>query len=433
MNILRLKLKNYRRFSELEVDFHPKLTVLVARNGQGKTTILEAICAAFGTFVGAFDLGKAEHISQSDVRLARLSNLPETEPQFPTLIEAYSDMVSCSWARELTGPKNKTTIKDALPITNYGKNLQEKIRSDQTTNLPLVAYYSTARLWKVHKNTERKSVLSESRTMGYEDCLSPASSFTQLQQWMTKATLASLQQQQMSGYEGANLSDRIKGIQIAVDTVLAAEGWSNFHYSLTYEELAMSHNDHGILPVSILSDGVRAMIALVADIAFRCVRLNGHLGEKATKQTSGIALIDEVDLHLHPEWQQMVITQLTQAFPKIQFIITTHSPQVLSTVHRDNIRVLSFDGNFHSAISPHAFSYGEESQNVLHGIMGVNPLPPIPEKELLETLTELVDSGAFDSKKASKALQELKERLHPEHQQLQRIERSIRRQEALKK
>ncbi|WP_413662102.1 AAA family ATPase [Microbulbifer sp. CNSA002] len=434
MKITWLKLENFRRFSHLEIDFHPELTVLIARNGQGKSTILEAICAAFGTYVGSFDMGKAEHIAQTDVRLARLSSMPESEPQYPTAISADSSVTDSPWKRELTGPKNKTTIKDAAPISDFGKSLQDQLRSDQDVDLPLIAYYGTARLWKAHKNMSRKSVLTESRTMGYEDCLSPASNFTQLQQWLAKATLASLQQEQMPEYEGKSLKDRIQGIQQAVNTVLASEGWSNFHYSLTYEELAMAHEDHGILPVSILSDGVRAMISLVADIAFRCVRLNGHYGKDAILHTKGVALIDEVDLHLHPEWQQKVISQLREAFPKIQLVVTTHSPQVLSTVRKENIRILNFD-EYHSpeAIMPMAKSYGEESQNVMQAIMGVDPIPPIPEKSLLDELTQLVDSGEYFGDRAQALLSEVKGALSDAHPQVQRIERSIRRQEALKR
>ncbi len=76
------------------------------------------------------------------------------------------------------------------------------------------------------------------------------------------------------------------------------------------------------------------MLALVGDIAYRCYKLNAHLGEEAPQRTHGIVMIDEVDMHLHPSWQQTVLTDLCSAFPKLQFIVTTHSPQVLSTVRR---------------------------------------------------------------------------------------------------
>ena len=77
--------------------------------------------------------------------------------------------------------------------------------------------------------------------------------------------------------------------------------------------------------ISILSDGVRNMIALVADIARRCASLNPHLNEAAARLTPGVLLIDEVDMHLHPRWQQLVVGLLQNAFPAMQMILSTHS------------------------------------------------------------------------------------------------------------
>ena len=94
----------------------------------------------------------------------------------------------------------------------------------------------------------------------------------------------------------------------------------------------VEHPEYGRLPLSSLSDGVRNMIALIADIAHRCARLNPHLSEEAARQTPGVLLIDEVDMHLHPRWQQLVVDLLRKAFPSLQIILSTHSPHVLSTV-----------------------------------------------------------------------------------------------------
>jgi predicted ATP-binding protein involved in virulence len=93
------------------------------------------------------------------------------------------------------------------------------------------------------------------------------------------------------------------------------------------------HDQHGELSVALLSDGIRNMIGMVADIAFRATKLNPQFGFLAAKETPGVVLIDEVDMHLHPEWQQVVLQSLTTAFPALQFIVTTHSPQVLTTVN----------------------------------------------------------------------------------------------------
>ena len=108
----------------------------------------------------------------------------------------------------------------------------------------------------------------------------------------------------------------------------------------TRDALVARHEQLGAPPVDWLSDGIRNMIGMVADIAFRATKFNGHLGAQAAQETPGLMLIDEVDMHLHPEWQQVVLLNPAQAFPAMQLIVTTHSPQVLSTVSSACVRIL---------------------------------------------------------------------------------------------
>jgi predicted ATP-binding protein involved in virulence len=394
VNLTKIRLKNYRRFADFEISFDPKLTVIAARNGQGKTTILEAIAAAFGPFVGAFDMGKSKHIERSDARYSRLGEGFENEQNFPVVIDAELATPDVQWQRALLSAKSRTTTKEAAPLANWGKEFQVMLRTQPDVVLPLVCYYSSRRLWVSHKNASSKAILTESRTAGYEDCLSSLSNYAQLQQWMRKATYAVIQQREQPGYELSNLEPRLQGIKDAVNQVLAEEGWSGFHYSLVFEDLAMAHPDHGALPLSLLSDGVRAMISLAADLAFRCARLNGQLMELAPKQTDGIVLIDEVDLHLHPAWQQRVMASLRQAFPELQFIVTTHSPQVLTTVNREQIRIVRRDEEGHwlsekPLISPLA----QESGDALASVMDVSPKPPLEIVAKAHAYEQLVRGG----------------------------------------
>ncbi|WP_332768489.1 AAA family ATPase [Pseudomonas koreensis] len=409
MKLRKLKLKDFRRFEEIEIDFHPELTVIAARNGQGKTTILEAIATALGPFIGAFDMGKSKHIERTDARYVRLGNSFENEQKFPVVIDAVLDEPFIEWQRSLHGPKSRTTTKEASALASWGKKLQESLRTDAGTALPLISYYPAGRLWITHKNSSRKAVVSASRTTGYEDCLSSASNFLQMQQWIRKATMALLQQQELPGYEGSDLKPRIAGIQNAVNLVLENEGWSNFHYSLSFEDLAMSHPDHGLLPISLLSDGVRAMISMTADMAFRCARLNGQYQEQASLLTEGIVLIDEVDLHLHPAWQQQVLPALRNAFPKIQFIVSSHSPQVLTTVNREQIRVVHKDEHGWISEQPAMSPLAQASGDALAGVMNVSARPPMSIVETAHAYEQLFRDGAGTSPQAKQLRQELDE------------------------
>jgi predicted ATP-binding protein involved in virulence len=425
MLIKKLQLQDFRCFAELVIDFHEHLTVLVAPNGQGKTAILEAISIALGTFVGAFDLGKAKHIERTDARYGSRIGL-QTEQRYPVSISAdfqLSDGRLISIRRELSGPKNKSTIKEAAALTQYGKELQSQIRQEAPAVLPVVAYYSTGRLWKAHNLSARKW-LTASRSLGYEDCLSSASSFAQVQAWIAKATLAQLQTPQDS------LGQALQSIQGAVNQALRSEGWRNFHYNLSYEDLVMQKGEQEILPVSLLSDGTRTMISLIADLAFRCVCLNGLSGLDSPLNSPGIVMIDEIDLHLHPRWQQRVLHSLRQAFPKIQFIVTTHSPQVLSTVDRTAICLLSQtsdDGvlTMHSE-TPSLQTQGVSSSDILAQVMDVDPVPDEAAAHWLSEYKALIQQNQQEAELTQSLRQQLEQHFGPEHPAIMECDRLIR-------
>jgi predicted ATP-binding protein involved in virulence len=124
------------------------------------------------------------------------------------------------------------------------------------------------------------------------------------------------------------------------------------------------------------------MIALIADIARRCASLNPHLGEEAATRTPGVLLIDEVDMHLHPRWQQLVIDLLRQTFPCLQMILSTHSPHVLSTVDKESIRVIRLRDSRGLVETPKFQTRGVQSADVLASIMEVDPTPQLREAQL---------------------------------------------------
>ncbi|MDD5034615.1 MAG: AAA family ATPase [Methylococcaceae bacterium] len=452
LNIQKMTLWNYRCFEKLEIDFHERLTVLVASNGGGKTSILDAIAVAFGPYIGAFDEAVGNHFAPGDIRLRKVRDTASSEMEYApqgVSIEvtgwvpgAMADELfdtATTWKRHLPGPKKKkTTIKEAKELIDYGKRLQFAVRTPGgDVVLPLLAYYGTGRLWQQKKLTEGK-LIRTSRTVGYTDCLDPASSYKSFVDWFRYWTTNALKgkvQAMESGktYTPTEFDQYIASVSRAVNICLAPTGWGEVSYSLAREELVAHHDQHGELPVELLSDGIRNMIGMVADIAFRATKLNGQLGAHGATSTPGIVLIDEVDMHLHPEWQQVVLQNLTQAFPEMQFIVTTHSPQVLSTVKRENIRIIGPDAGGNTiAAPPLAMTYGEPSGDVLHSVMMVDPQPPVSEKANLQRLTELVDQGYYQSPEATQLMQSLSAAIGEQHPQLQRLLRSIQRQEALK-
>ena len=463
MRIYDLYLKNYRCFAELNVDFHPQMTVLVAPNGIGKTTILNAVKVALWPYVAGFDLGSTTKditgIHVDDVRREPIEN--SMEPRLKTEISANGTIfvsailnsvkgVEQEWSvsRFRESVRNGTKTKEAKPdeaenIKMWGQELQNRVFSgDQSRpdSLPLLGYYGTGRLWNLKNLTalHKKAEKNSSRTYAYRDCLDTASSFKHFAVWFSTVYMTYLKTK-LSSFEKNLPFDNVKhaalveAVQVAVDVVLKSQtGWHTLTYSFAHHELVLNHDRHGELKVSQLSDGIRNMLALSGDIAYRCCKLNAHLGRDAVRKTNGIVMIDEVDMHLHPSWQQTMLADLMAAFPKLQFIVTTHSPQVLSTVHSDSIRVIGEDamGNL-IAQPPLGDGYGLPSGDVMHSVMGVDPQPPVDEKFDLQKLTELVDQGQFDVPEANKLKRSLTKKLGATHPQLLRLQRSVERQKAL--
>lgn len=441
----QIELRNYRCFRQLEVALDARLTVLIARNGSGKTSVLDAVAAAFGTFIGSFHTGKRVGIDATDVRLLKTNpQLNEMEPQYPAAVLAGGEVDGqpIRWARWINSPKSGTTIKEARALTAIGERMQQQVTAKENVLLPLIAYYGTGRLWNRKKKTEKKVFESEfySRTAGYQDCLDPASSYKFFEDWFRYAARADSdlrsQQRERLGERYIEMdtpySPLIQAIRTAVDECLAISGWSNMRWGFSQQALVMEHPQHGILEVGQLSDGVRNMIALVADIAYRMVRINSHLGRAAAKETPGLVMIDEVDMHLHPEWQQVVLQSLMHAFPRVQFVVTTHSPQVISTIHREHVRLLDENvAGENVAAVPSAHTYGRSNAEVMQAVMGVPPEPTLPESEPLRRYMTLVEQGDWRTDDMRLLRSTLEETLGADHSALVRADMIIRRREAL--
>lgn len=446
MKIQQIVLSNFRLFEKFECSFESDLTVLVGVNGQGKTTLLDGITIALGQFVGGFGTGVDKGINDSDIRLAKVATgwndeTRETssyggyqmEQQLPVSIMAKpfpeQNLLFKKWVRSRNTLKGRTTqVKE---LKEFAAKLQQAVQKGKEVTLPLIAYYGTGRLWAQKRLNEIKSPNNkiDSRLDGYKNCLDPASSYSTFSHWLRKQTLAELEHQMVVKERGlpksaTPRSNWIESISNAVDIILESTGWQNLRYSAIHQTVVVTHPEHGDYPVSLLSDGLRNTIGMVADIAYRAVLLNPHFLTAATKKTPGIVLIDEVDMHLHPEWQQMILTQLIKAFPNIQFIVTTHSPQVLSTVKREQIRLITHSGGFGEGTFPVGETLAEASNDVLERVMKVSSRPPLPQVELYEKYITLIDRGSYESVEAIALHAELLKLLGPEHEDINPVNRT---------
>ncbi|WRH65874.1 MAG: AAA family ATPase [Planktothrix sp. GU0601_MAG3] len=177
------------------------------------------------------------------------------------------------------------------------------------------------------------------------------------------------------------------------------------------------------LIINQLSDGEKCLLALVSDLARRLAIANPNLSEPL--RGKGVILIDEIELHLHPKWQQNIIPALTQTFPNCQFIVSTHSPLVIS--HVDWVHLLCFQEN--DIIVERLRSYGKDSNRILETLMDSSERPVEIQEDFLE-LFRLIDGDRLEE--AKKSLQQLRDKLGEEDPKFVRAEGLIRRKELLK-
>ena len=222
----------------------------------------------------------------------------------------------------------------------------------QALELPLISYYGTGRLWQEPRTRESKRLIKRpngkaigevkkhllpnysqqfaSRLAGYRYSVDPRCSPSDLIDWLHWEALSASQ----SGEESPQAKIVKKAISQSFDGCKGAE------FDLRLGKLMLDIEKQGVQPFSNLSDGQRNLVAMIGDIAWKAAQLNPHLGDAALAKTPGIVLIDELDLHLHPEWQREVVETLRTLFPEIQFITTTHSPFVVQAARDGELLVL---------------------------------------------------------------------------------------------
>ncbi len=405
LSLKRLELENFRCFGSAVVEFHPELTVLVAENAQGKSAVLSAASLALAPIVSELSGIRPQPLASDAVRVAFASN-EHMQPCLPMTLKAVGEVrgVDLVWSRTRASVSAHagTSRKDLKAAMAEARELRRLAQADSGCLLPVAAFYRTDRLWSSmggESRRIRRDRRIQGRWLGYADWTSPTSSFSAFLAWYRGAFTQLGSATSKFNDAGSRLEKQIVAVHEAVKTALQPTGWTSINWEraagsttpmMGRDFISIEHPSRGRLPLQFLSDGIQNMVALVADLAYRCVVLNPHLGEAAARETCGVVLIDEIDMHLHPRWQQVVVELIRKAFPKIQFVVTTHSPQVLSTVDNESIRLIRLDGAAASVTKPRYQTRGIESADILARLMDVDPVPQVEEAKWLSEYRALL-------------------------------------------
>ena len=348
MKIKKITLKNYRCFENVNIVFHDKLTVVIGSNGSGKTSVLEGIAVSLGTMFNGINGLSGVSINKKDAYLKayKMGESDDVQAQYPVKIATVGefDGKDIIWSRTLNGEGRSTTIKDAKPILDIANNYQDRLRAgDRDLILPIIAYYGTGRLWDYHREKKYDTFKENTKINGYIDSLDGTANIKLMMNWFRKKTVQMVQKSAV----GLNSTLELIVVYGAMESCFSRiTGYKDVKllYNLDTNEIDCYYkNENGLqmtIPLSQMSDGYKGTISIIADIAYRMAVLNPQLGTNVLMDTDGVVLIDEIDLHLHPAWQHRILSDLQEIFPKVQFIVTTHAPTVISSAKSENLVIL---------------------------------------------------------------------------------------------
>ncbi len=388
MRIDQITIRNFKGFENRVINFprwagssrKGSFHLLVGENGMGKSTTLDALAVAVGVWHVARPTAGWRAIRPGEARwnIIRHGDRTTFEPMPDPSIEAVGEIdgKGLSWTRMNKGLSEKTTNEGAKEAVEVVKGmLEESRRADGKVVLPVLAYYGAGRAWLPEKQRVKGFSFSSekgSRLDAYYDCLAGRIRDKELNEWFLYETVESV-------HRGGK-RDALKAVEKAVLTCLPdAKG---LRYDTDRKEIVVMMKGGGVgMPFYNLSDGQRATLAMVADIAIKCCTLNPQLGAKAPAKTPGVVLIDELDLHLHPKWQRRVIDDLKNTFPGVQFICSTHSPFLIQALAPGELITLQEDAE--------VGEYSNQSiEDIVEGVQGVEMPQRNRRAEVLSSAVE---------------------------------------------
>ena len=457
LHLRSLNLIDFRKFSNLKMDFNEQLTVYIGSNGAGKTSIAYSVARTLSWLSAGLEKeGKhGKPLTKYDVNIncdhrtevhskTSLGKLITRDTALFRYVKGVSDGAETSYLEELR------ELSDLYRVIN---DSQKRLKKAEI-NLPLFAFYSVERSHlKSNKSFDIEklsNIDSNSRFDAYDGALDGAGKFGDFLEWFlildnlanpaNNPELSKLKRQIVSLEQAASADDSVLNKMLAdkkkeYKAIIGSSGNSQFFakqlgivkqaiidmtpsvsdifVDRTSGRAELKINNDGVeINIYQASQGQQILVALAADLSRRLVMLNPKSEIPLSGQ--GIVIIDEIELHLHPQWQQTIIQNLLNTFPNIQFIITTHSPQVLSTVDKSNIRKFDKDEYGEDVVlTPRFQTKGVNSLDILSIIMGTNATPDVLEAEWVNDFASyLMDKNKL---KAEKVFDKILEHFGKDH------------------
>lgn len=418
MRIQEINIVNFKGFQKETIRFNSNPTVVIGNNTAGKTTLLKALQVGLGAYLQslgqlpggqmyrrnfssldkykAFDPIQRDYVPNPDKpRITITAEFPKTITVDGN--DAILESVPVKWYREFAGNYTTHTKECAGQLMQLVEAMENRRNQDKLCSIyPLVLSFGAKRTSDAQARTTNQTKERASRIeKAYKFALHDKVDFEGAMDWLKHYDKNIKDKKEFEGTREAFYEALQKAIP-ALSEIDFDNGELEAVVTVTGHKPERHH-------FSYMSDGLQSMINIVSEIAHRCIELNGCLGKDAIRMTPGVIMIDEVDVFLHPRWQKHVLQDLMTAFPKIQFIVSTHSPFIVQSLQQNQL--ISFDEDVRLEGEP----FRESLEDITSERMGL--MQDIRSKrfnEMVETAKQLFD--AVDNGAANK--DEIKERLN---------------------
>ncbi len=363
--IKNLSLENFKGFNSTSIDFNNRLNVFIGENGSGKSSILEALYFLIFTYI--HNNPRKNFYSRDDINLWINKNSEELNLKISSSYGNFAYQAS----------KNKHKFYDDLKQADY---------LSENKDIPIFTYYPATRLTDIEKidtnlTNKKISSLELTRKKSLVNFMK-SSIFNDFILWIRlREDIENERIRDKKDYVDTELTTVKKAIKNFLDV-------EDIRVYRSPDKLCVLSNEKWY-DIKQLSDGERGLLCLVGDIARRLGIANPHA--KDPSQSFGTILIDEIELHLHPKWQRTIIPNLLKTFPNCQFIITTHSPQVLTEVKNPNeIWILEKNKDLYHPEQV----YGLNTAEILEELMNTEIKPTEITNEI-EKIGKLINNRDF--------------------------------------
>ncbi|MEG3987168.1 AAA family ATPase [Microcoleus sp. S28C3] len=418
MKVKRLKMNSFRGISDLTLEFDTdEPTVFIGINGVGKSSILECLAILLSWLTKRIQTpnSSGRSLNEDDIK----NGCKETHNEITISINDWPEVV---WSlTKVRKGRSKDTSSNLGDLKGVVDRIHSQLDANSYAALPLAVYYPTNRA-VLDIPLKIRTKHSFEQITAYDEVLTGGKiDFRRFFEWFRE-------REDYENQERVNNSNQYRDRELeAVRDAIAnlLDGFSNLRVR-RLPLLRMTADKQGEeLIVNQLSDGEKCLLALAGDLARRLAIANPN-PDCNPLEGSGVVLIDEIELHLHPKWQRAIIPNLKKTFPNCQFIITTHSPQVISDLKWVHLLRSTSEGIAIERVP----SFGKDSNRILETLMGT-PERPQEIKEDLRELFRLIDKGELGN--AREFRQELAHKMGEEDPEFVRADWLIQRKEILNK